>query len=104
MRGYLRIFLILWKKYSLEHRDLKFYSGKLFISTKYLSKVVSAASGRSARSWKCMRVILEAKVLLKEGEMSIQQISDRLNFANQSFFGTFFKRYAGMSPTDYKNM
>lgn len=97
-------FLNLVEKYSLEHRDLDFYSGKLFISTKYLSKVVSAASGRSARSWICMRVILEAKVLLKEGDLSVQQISDRLNFANQSFFGTFFKRYAGMSPTDYRNM
>lgn len=97
-------FLKLVEKHSLEHRDLDFFSEKLFISTKYLSKVVSAASGRSARNWICMRVILEAKVLLKERELSIQQISDRLNFANQSFFGTFFKRYTGMSPTDYRNM
>ena len=36
--------------------------------------------------------------------MSIQEISYYLNFANQSFFGSYFKRHTGMSPSQYKAM
>ena len=34
--------------------------------------------------------------------MNIQEIADRLNFANQSFFGKYFKHYTGMSPKEYR--
>ena len=33
---------------------------------------------------------------------SKQEIADRLNFANQSFFGKYFKHYTGMSPKEYR--
>ena len=48
------------------------------------------------------KVILEAKTLLKYSSKSIQEIAYYLNFPNQSFFGSYFKRIAGMSPTQYK--
>ena len=47
-------------------------------------------------------VILEAKTLLKYSNMSVQEIAYYLNFPNQSFFGSYFKRNAGMSPSQYK--
>ncbi|KAB5217038.1 helix-turn-helix domain-containing protein, partial [Bacteroides ovatus] len=47
-------------------------------------------------------VILEAKALLNSSSMNIQEIADRLNFANQSFFGKYFKHYTGMSPKEYR--
>ena len=40
---------------------------------------------------------------LNDSQLTIQQISEQLNFSNQSFFGKFFKRCAGMSPKDYMN-
>jgi AraC-like DNA-binding protein len=39
---------------------------------------------------------------MKSGQMSIQQISNLLNFNDQSHFGTFFKRYVGCSPREYQ--
>lgn len=47
-------------------------------------------------------MILEAKTLLKYSNMSVQEIAYYLNFPNQSFFGSYFKRNAGMSPSQYK--
>lgn len=96
-------FLRLVDIHGARHRELDFYADKLYISAKHLSKVVAQASGRSPRSWICMRTILEAKVLLKEGNLTIQQISERLNFPNQSFFGSFFKRFVGVAPSNYRN-
>ncbi|MBQ2503823.1 MAG: AraC family transcriptional regulator, partial [Lachnospiraceae bacterium] len=34
---------------------------------------------------------------------SVQQISDRLGFQNQSHFGTFFKRQTGLNPSSFKS-
>ena len=48
-------------------------------------------------------VILEAKALLKSRKYTIQQISNMLNFANQSFFGKYFKDKVGCSPPAYQN-
>lgn len=84
-------------------RSVKYYADLLCISPKYLSSVIYKVSQRLAGEWIDDYVILEAKTLLKSGRLSIQQISEQLNFPNQSFFGKFFKRYAGMSPKEYKN-
>ena len=48
-------------------------------------------------------VIMDAKSQLKSTHLSIQEISDSLNFANMSFFGKYFKRNVGMSPLEYRN-
>ena len=96
-------FMNLVETHSRAQRSIEFYAGKLFISTKYLSRTISETSGRTARDWITMRVILEAKVMLKETNLTIQEISDMLSFPNQSFFGSFFKRHMGMSPSAYRN-
>lgn len=95
-------FMRLVGEYSTRQRSLSFYADKLCLSPKYLSQVVFDASGRSARQWICGQVILEAKALLKSERLTIQQISEMLNFANQSFFGVFFKRATGRSPKSYR--
>ena len=95
-------FLKMVQTYHKEERGLDFYAGKLCVSTKHLSKVISAVSGKPASDWIDEHVALEAKALLKSTNMTIEQISDELNFPSQSFFGKYFKRVTGMSPSEYK--
>ena len=71
------------------------------ISPKYLSQVIKNVTGRLAGEWISDYVILEAKALLKSNKYTVQQVCDMLNFANQSFFGKYFKRKTGMSPKNY---
>lgn len=91
------------EKHYRKERSVKFYADLLCISPKYLSTVIYKISQQLAGEWIDAYVILEAKTLLKSGKLTIQQISEQLNFSNQSFFGKFFKRCAGMSPKDYMN-
>lgn len=95
-------FLHLVQRHYKEERGLDFYANKLFLTPKHLSKVVKETSGTSASDWIDNHVILEAKALLKTTDMTVQQISDRLNFPSQSFFGKYFKRLEGISPSEYK--
>ena len=87
-----------------KERSISFYANELCVTSKYLSQVVHQVSGRFASEWISEFVILEAKALLKSRKYTIQQIADMLHFANQSFFGVYFKRYTGYSPTAYKEM
>lgn len=83
-------------------RQVAYYARKLFITPKHLSSVVKEISGKTAGDWIENYVIMEAKVLLKTTDMTIQEIAVYLNFANQSFFGKYFKHHTGVSPTEYR--
>lgn len=91
---------LLKENFTTEHR-IRFYADKLCISTKHLSETVKSVSGRGVKEWIQEYLLLEAKALLQSHRYSIQEISWKLNFANQSFFGTWFKKAAGMSPRQY---
>jgi AraC-like DNA-binding protein len=43
-----------------------------------------------------------AKELLSTTDLTIREISERLNFYDQNYFSKNFTRYFGMSPTDYR--
>ena len=79
------------KNYTKE-RSISYYADVLCVTPKYLSQIVHKVSGRFASDWITDYVILEAKALLKSKKYTVQQIADILNFANQSFFGKYFKK------------
>ncbi|MDT3366936.1 MAG: AraC family transcriptional regulator [Bacteroidota bacterium] len=85
-----------------EHRDMDFYADRLCLTSKYITAIVKAQSGRSATDWIERYVILDAQSLLTSSDLTILQISQELHFPSQSFFGKYFKRVTGMSPKDYR--
>lgn len=85
-----------------KERSVNFYARELFLTPKHLSSVVKEVSGKTAGEWIDNFVLFEAKALLKSSQKNIQEISDELNFSNQSFFGKYFKHYTGMSPKEYR--
>lgn len=89
-------------KHFLRQRAVGFYADQLNVSRKYLSEVIKKHSGRTAGEWIDEAVILEAKVLLKNKSLTINQISDMLNFSSQSVFGKFFKSCTSSSPLEYR--
>lgn len=92
---------LLSEKYKQE-RSVAFYARSLCITPKYLTTIIKQVSGKSVSEWINALVILEAKTLLKNTSMSIQEIAYTLNFPNQSFFGSYFKRNTGLSPVQYR--
>ena len=76
-------------------RELSF--GKTYIS-KYFSKV----SGYSIVNYFTMMKINEAKRLIRETSHNFFEISEMLMFTNSHYFSSVFKKYTGMTPTQYK--
>lgn len=96
-------FLKLLKENYKVNRSVSFYADKLCITPKYLSTLSKSITQRTASEWIDQCIILEAKGLLKGSTKTIQEISDELNFPNQSFFGNYFKHHTGYSPKDFRN-
>lgn len=86
-----------------ENRKIAFYADKLCISEHYLSIIAKQISGLSASACIEQVVVANAKSLLVSTGMTIQQVADRLNFPNASFFSKYFKRITGQTPKEYRN-
>ena len=99
---YFKQFTELLGEHYKHERSVGFYARQLCITPKYLTTLIKRISGKSVSEWIDSYVILEAKTLLKYSNMSVQEIAYYLTFPNQSFFGSYFKRNAGMSPSQYK--
>ncbi|MCQ2291746.1 MAG: helix-turn-helix domain-containing protein [Bacteroidales bacterium] len=95
-------FSSLVEKHFQSERKLSFYADKLCVTPKYLSVVTKDLMGVSALRFIEGYVITEAKVLLRSTDLSLQQISLRLNFSTQSDFGKYFKKSTGLSPSAYR--
>lgn len=80
-----------------------YYADKMCVTPKYLSKIVKDASGRSVPEWLNELLILDAKNMLRHSDMTIKEISAKLNFPSQSFFFRFFKNHTGQTPTQYRD-
>lgn len=97
-----RKFITLVNIHFIKERNVSFYANKLCLTPRYLNTVIRKASQQTVMDWINQAVLLEAKVCIKQNDLSITEISDHLNFANPSFFCKFFKRHTGMTPLQYK--
>lgn len=90
-------------KHYAHTRNVSWYASQLGITHAYLCSVVKQVTGQTCMDIISSAVIMDIKSQLKLTNLSIQSISDSLNFANLSFFGKYFKRHVGMSPLEYRN-
>ncbi|HWK57067.1 MAG TPA: helix-turn-helix transcriptional regulator [Parapedobacter sp.] len=101
----LRNFKKLVEKHYAELRLPKDYAALLYITPNHLNAICSDLFGQSAGTVIRDRVILEAKRLLVNPELSIATIADTLNFKDNSNFSKFFKKYTAITPEAFrKNM
>lgn len=98
-----RNFAQLVMQHYMHNRNVAWYAEQLGITHAHLCTTVKQVSEKTCADIISSIVIMDAKSQLKSTNLSVQNISDSLNFANMSFFGKYFKRYVGMSPLEYRN-
>lgn len=92
---------LLEQHYLTEQRPSS-YAGLLGVSPSYLSQIVSETLGRTIRELIADRLLLEAKKLLRYSNLNVAEIADYLGFSEQTHFGRFFKRHAGLTPGKFR--
>lgn len=96
-------FMDLVRQYSMQNREVAFYAGKLCVTPKYLSQVSRESSGYPASHWINGYATQEIVALLRNPDLTIAEISDRMNFYTTSHFSRYVKNMLGVSPTEYRN-
>jgi AraC-like DNA-binding protein len=97
-----KIFIHLAARNFRKERQVRFYADNLNITPTYLSRVVKELSGNTVYGYLSNFLYNEICMLLKTTDMTMIEISEELNFNDQSAFTNFFKQKAGMTPLAYR--
>lgn len=95
-------FLELVELHCAKEHSLRFYADTLLISKGHLGKTVSQVTHKTAKQFIEEALVLEAKILLQNDDMTILQIMEELHFCSSSSFSNFFKKSTFMSPSEYR--
>jgi AraC family transcriptional regulator, transcriptional activator of pobA len=80
----------------------KEYAELLYITPNHLNALCQDLLGKTAGDVIRDRVLLEAKRLLTNADMSVTEIAYDLNFQDNSYFNRFFKKSTGLTPDDFR--
>lgn len=89
-------------RYIYEKNSVTEYAGMLNVSPNHLNKCVKAATGKSAQDLLSEMVLLEAKVLLKQSTLTVNEIAWKIGKEDPSDFIRFFKSKTNLTPTEYR--
>ncbi len=98
----MRNFETLIEKNYLNLRLPKQYAELLYITPNHLNALCNDIKGVSAGDMIRDRIILEAKRLLINFNMTVTEIAYALNFDDNSYFCKFFRKQAGVTPDVFR--
>lgn len=85
-------------------RTVQYYADEQHLSPYYFSSLIKERSGKGALQWIENVTMMFMRQYLECSDMSLKQISDRLNFPDQSTFARYFRQREGCSPSEYRNI
>lgn len=97
-------FMMLIRENAATRHDVSFYAEKLCVSARYLHKATSSClDGKSPKEIIDNQLVAEIEVRLNTPSLTITEIAEALNFADQSYLSRFFKRHTGLSPQEWRS-
>lgn len=101
--GIMKAFADLLSQNIKKETSVEFYAEKLCISKQYLSLIVKEKTHVTIGKIISLVRVEEASRLLRDPDLTLQQIAEELSFSDQSSFGKFFKKHSGMTPMKYRS-
>lgn len=96
-----QLYRLIVNNYRKEHQ-VKFYSEQMCLTPQYLNQITNAIFGKTLSDIIASLLFSTARSMILASEMSIQEIANELNFADQASFSKFIKKTAGMSPSEMR--
>lgn len=72
------------------------------LNESYLSSVIKSKTGKPISTWIADKMVSEAKSLLQKSTFSIKEIAFILGFIEIAHFSTYFKKYTGATPAEFR--
>jgi len=87
-----------------QYRLPKDYAAMLYITPNHLNALCKEVLGKPVGDIIRDRILVEAKRLLVNMDLTIAEIGYQLNFQDNSYFTKFFKKYTGTTPEAFKKL
>ena len=87
----------------IRNRDLEFYASRLCITPHYLSEICKKVSGKPAFYWIDRFTMQEITRLLRQKELPLTEIAERMNFSSVPYFSRYIRKRLGVCPTEYRD-
>ena len=102
-RSVFNTFCNLLAQHYREQHEVAFYAEKAHLTTRHFSVVIKEVVGISASDYIEQYLATQAKNLLSSRpDLSVQQISYHLGYADSPSFCRFFKRLTSQTPNDFR--
>lgn len=97
-----RFFQLIEENYQ-NNLSINEYASMLAITPNHLTQTVKELTGKTSTDIIKEKQLLEIKRLLIHTNLGVSEISNQLNFADQSYFTKFFKKMTGITPLHFRN-
>lgn len=87
-----------------EEINLSIISDDLHMNKNYICEIFKKKTGISFLDYMTRVKMERAKKLLMESDARSYEISDRLGYKDSEYFSRLFKKYSGVSPTEYRKL
>ncbi|GAB3959535.1 helix-turn-helix transcriptional regulator [Spirosoma harenae] len=85
-------------------REVSAYADQMNLTPNYLNAICKKILGKTASQLLHERLLIEAQRLLTHTSQSIKEIGFRLGFEDPSYFVRFFKKQAGQTPAEFREL
>ena len=82
--------------------SVKYFADKICLSPNYFGDLVKKETGKSAKEYIQLKMLDMAKENLLDPNKTVTQIAYLLGFQYPQHFVRFFKKYEGMTPSQYR--
>ena len=87
----------------LSLRTAKDYADRLAVHVNHLNKVLKENTGKTTTDIISNRIVQEAKILLKQTDWSVSEISWSLGFEQLAHFSNFFRKQTSLAPVAFRS-
>lgn len=86
----------------IRNRDLEYYASRLCVTPHYLSELCKKVSGEPASYWIDRFTMQEITRLLRQKELPLTEIAERMNFSSVSYFSRYVQKRLRLPPSEYR--
>lgn len=99
----IRVIIEYIENHYAEKITLEMLASQTNLSTSYLSNMIKKETGLSLTDNINKVRVEQSKKLLLNTNLSSQEVAVRVGFSYQNHFASIFKKFTGVSPTDFRN-
>lgn len=88
----------------LQQPSVQHFAQVLNVTSNYLSDLVKYHTGKSALEHIHQQIIVSAKPLLADKNLTVSEIAYQLGFEYPNYFSRLFRKITGTSPSDFRKL